>query len=252
MQLGMRQQQRAGAAQRRARSSPACRALAPCAPSSSGRPARHVCLAGKLDEVSLFADSSLLGPSSASTSAAAAAAAGGVESVELKSKVRGRRRRIACAQRVRSPSHGGGANGPAPGARQARAGRTCPGYLLCRRPHCAHPPTSPPPPPLPHTPCAAASLQLGLDYAPLAQHLKEGDFRKVRGPRAARLDGGRGPREAARAPPPHRARLSWPSCPRPSPSKANPSRTADPPLSPPPRPQPTHAPPRPTTRRARC
>jgi hypothetical protein len=48
---------------------------------------RHVCLA-KLDEVSLFSDSSLLSPSSASTSAAAQAAAGGIDAVELKSKVR--------------------------------------------------------------------------------------------------------------------------------------------------------------------
>jgi hypothetical protein len=45
----------------------------------------QVCLAGKLDDVSLFADSSMLGPgSSASTSAAVA---GGVETVVLKSKV---------------------------------------------------------------------------------------------------------------------------------------------------------------------
>lgn len=56
----------------------------PGAPSSSGRAPAHICGAGKLDEVSLFADSSMLGPSAASASGTA----GGVESVELISKVR--------------------------------------------------------------------------------------------------------------------------------------------------------------------
>jgi hypothetical protein len=86
MQLGMQQHQRVAAGQQRGRScARPCRAFTPAGPSSSGRVAtRHVCHA-KLDEVSLFADSSMLGPSSKNSSAAAAA--GGVETVELKSKV---------------------------------------------------------------------------------------------------------------------------------------------------------------------
>lgn len=62
----------------------------PCIRSSSSISSsrvQHVCFAGKLDEVSLFADSSMLGPGSASTSAAAKAAAGNIDEVELKSKV---------------------------------------------------------------------------------------------------------------------------------------------------------------------
>jgi len=98
-QLGIQQQQRlAGAQQRQQQGRAAARSMvrpllsAPrpftAATSTTIRSRRQICFAGgKLDEVSLFADSSLLSPSSASTSAAAQAAAGGVDGVELKSKV---------------------------------------------------------------------------------------------------------------------------------------------------------------------
>jgi hypothetical protein len=158
------------------------------------------CRAGKLDEVSLFADSSMLGPSSAAA-AGAAAAAGGVESVELKSKVRGGRRAPprppACLLARAAPAitplagsaagrrdavqparGGGGGCRPAP----AFATRACKG----RRPFGAAPSISQPgrsysvhqPFPKPHL---IENQQLGLDYAPLAQYLKEEDFRKVGG-----------------------------------------------------------------------
>lgn len=107
-QLGMQQRQRLGPGQHRSLARPAGPVLRPSLNRSisSSRSISQICFAGgKLDDVSLFADSSLLSPGSASSSAAAQGPAG-IESVELKSK-------------------------------------------------------------------------LGLDYAPLAQYLKDGDFRKA-------------------------------------------------------------------------
>lgn len=99
-QLGMmqQQQQRFASMQQRARSCAPARPvrsgtclraqrLAFSSGSSGGSTRRApVAAAGKLDEVSLFADSSLLGPGK--TAAGAAAGPAGVDGVELKSQVR--------------------------------------------------------------------------------------------------------------------------------------------------------------------
>lgn len=94
-QLGVRGQRLGSSGHRRARSGlPVSSPVAPRVSSSvsssvsgsgGGWSARHVVCRAKLDEVSLFADSSLLsGPSGTAT---AATSAGGVETVELKSKL---------------------------------------------------------------------------------------------------------------------------------------------------------------------
>lgn len=167
-QLGVRGQ-RMGSSGQRARSGvqfvqrPAVLVSRVSSISSGSSISRHVCLAGKLDEVSLFADSSMLGPSS-STTAAAQAAAAGVDSVELKSKVRAQDA-AHTARRRPHPACDGHALAPL-----ARVLRCCCASMRAakapapKRPRCPHPTLLP---------------QLGLDYAPLAQYLKEGDFRKV-------------------------------------------------------------------------